>query len=90
MPNKSDSTSQHSPTVPDSALLYSGPSRTHTETVLVRNAGFDAATNIYVSHRERYVSHDKHVELASYAQSKCTSFALCEKHQNTVRARHFN
>ena len=39
--------------VPDSALLYAAPSTAHTETVLVRNAGRAAATDVYISYRDR-------------------------------------
>ena len=44
--------------VPDSALLYAAPSNAHTETILVRNAGTEAVTEVYVSHRDRVGNSD--------------------------------
>ena len=59
--------------VPDSALLYAAPSNAHTETILVRNAGTEAVSDVYVSHRERYVPLERHVELVNSIEPKYIS-----------------
>ncbi len=51
------------PSVPDTATLHAAPSTAHEEPILVRNAGPAPIEHVYVSHRERYIAHDRHVEL---------------------------